>query len=115
MSDLKVGIVTKEWPPNIYGGAGVHVLQLTQALRELKGIHVDVHCFGGPREMPMDIPLHPQFNDSNPAVQALATDLEINTPRKCRCGSLTYLVYKHGGTYCSVAVPNPLYCYRAFT
>ncbi len=46
MSELKVGIVTKEWPPAIYGGAGVHVLQLTQALRTNKDVHVDVHCFG---------------------------------------------------------------------
>jgi starch synthase len=50
MTALKVGIVTKEWPPAIYGGAGVHVLQLTQALRTIKDVHVDVHCFGGKRD-----------------------------------------------------------------
>ena len=50
MSELKVGIVTKEWPPAIYGGAGVHVLQLTQALRTINDVHVDVHCFGGKRD-----------------------------------------------------------------
>ena len=49
MTALNVGIVTKEWPPAIYGGAGVHVLQLTQALRTIKDVHVDVHCFGGTR------------------------------------------------------------------
>ena len=48
-SDLKVGIVTKEWPPQVYGGAGVHVFQLTQALRSISGVQVDVHCFGGER------------------------------------------------------------------
>jgi len=79
MSDLKVGIVTKEWPPNIYGGAGVHVLQLTQALREVNGIRIDVHCFGGARDDAFGYVTPPQFNNSNSAVQALATDLEIAT------------------------------------
>jgi len=50
MTALKVGIVTKEWPPAIYGGAGVHVLQLTQALRTINDVEVDVHCFGGKRD-----------------------------------------------------------------
>lgn len=77
MSDLKVGIVTKEWPPAIYGGAGVHVLQLTQALRAISGIHIDVHCFGGARDDAFGYSTLSQFSDANPAVQALVTDLEI--------------------------------------
>ncbi len=77
MSDLKVGIVTKEWPPAIYGGAGVHVLQLTQALRTINGIHVDVHCFGEKREDAFAYATPAQFTSANPALQALVTDLEI--------------------------------------
>ena len=77
MSDLKVGIVTKEWPPAIYGGAGVHVLQLTQALRAISGIHIDVHCFDGDRDDAFGYSALSQFSNANPAVQALATDLEI--------------------------------------
>ena len=77
MSDLKIGIVTKEWPPAIYGGAGVHVLQLTQALRTINGVNVDVHCFGGPRTDAFGYSTPNEFADANPAVQALATDLEI--------------------------------------
>lgn len=77
MSDLKIGIVTKEWPPAIYGGAGVHVLQLTQALRSINDVSVDVHCFGGPRDDAFGYSTPDEFADSNPAVQALATDLEI--------------------------------------
>jgi starch synthase len=76
---LKVGIVTKEWPPAIYGGAGVHVLQLTQALRTINDVHVDVHCFGGPRDDAFGYSLPAGFADANPAVQALAIDLEIAT------------------------------------
>ncbi len=77
MSELKVGIVTKEWPPAIYGGAGVHVLQLTQALRTINDVHVDVHCFGGKRDDAFGYSTPAEFTAANPAVQALATDLEI--------------------------------------
>ena len=77
MSELKVGIVTKEWPPAIYGGAGVHVLQLTQALRTIKDIHVDVHCFGGKRDDAFGYEIPSEFASANPAVQAIATDLDI--------------------------------------
>ncbi len=45
-SELRIGLVTKEWPPQVYGGAGVHVVQLSQALRNQPNISVDVHCFG---------------------------------------------------------------------
>ena len=79
-SDLKVGIVTKEWPPQIYGGAGVHVFQLTQALRCISGVQVDVHCFGGERSdgaFGYDVPSG--FTSANPALQAIATDLAIAT------------------------------------
>ena len=79
LSRLKVGIVTKEWPPAIYGGAGVHVLQLTQALRSINGVDVDVHCFGGKRDDAFGYETPTQFVSANPAVQALVTDLEIAT------------------------------------
>ncbi len=45
---LKLSLLTREYPPSIYGGAGVHVAQLVPQLREL--IDVDVHCMGEPRE-----------------------------------------------------------------
>ena len=79
MTALKVGIVTKEWPPAIYGGAGVHVLQLTQALRTINDVEVDVHCFGGKRDDAYGYSLPTGFADANPAVQALAIDLEMAT------------------------------------
>ena len=79
MTALNVGIVTKEWPPAIYGGAGVHVLQLTQALRTIKDVHVDIHCFGGKRDDAFGYSLPAGFADANPAVQALAIDLEMAT------------------------------------
>ena len=78
MSATRIGIVTKEWPPAVYGGAGVHVVQLTQALRKVAGIEVDVHCFGGARNdgaFGYDTPA--EFSSANPALQAIATDLAI--------------------------------------
>lgn len=74
----RIGIVTKEWPPAVYGGAGVHVVQLTQALRKLTDVQVDVHCFGGARSdgaFGYETPV--EFRSANPALQAIATDLAI--------------------------------------
>jgi len=45
---LSVSVLTREYPPTIYGGAGVHVAQLVPQLRRL--IDVDVQCMGEPRE-----------------------------------------------------------------
>ena len=78
MKTTRVGLVTKEWPPQVYGGAGVHAVQLTEALRNLDGVSVDVHCFGGARDdgaFGYETPA--SFSDANPAIQAVATDLEI--------------------------------------
>lgn len=80
MKTTRVGFVTKEWPPQVYGGAGVHAVQLTEALRELEGISVDVHCFGGVRnDGAFGYSTPASFEGANPAIQAIATDLEIAT------------------------------------
>lgn len=78
MKTTRVGLVTKEWPPQVYGGAGVHAVQLTEALRNLDDVCVDVHCFGGVRDDgAFGYSTPASFSDSNPAIQAVATDLEI--------------------------------------
>ena len=48
---MKVALLTREYPPEVYGGAGVHVEYLSRELSQ----HVDlaVHCFGAPRESPL--------------------------------------------------------------
>ena len=46
---LRVSILTREYPPSIYGGAGVHVAQLVPQLRKFCE-SVDVQCMGEPRE-----------------------------------------------------------------
>src|ERR1700744_1297767 len=41
---LHVALMTREYPPHVYGGAGVHVEYLARELA--KHIQVDVHCWG---------------------------------------------------------------------
>src|SRR6516162_626181 len=44
---MRIAILTNEYPPHIYGGAGVHVEYLTRELTRLDGEHnVTVLCFG---------------------------------------------------------------------
>jgi starch synthase len=42
---VKVGLLTREYPPDVYGGAGVHVEFLAREMRSLA--EVEVHCWGG--------------------------------------------------------------------
>jgi starch synthase len=45
---MRVGLMTREYPPNVYGGAGVHVEYLSLELA--KKIEVEVHCWGTQHE-----------------------------------------------------------------
>ncbi len=45
---MRVGLMTREYPPNVYGGAGVHVEYLSRELA--KKIEVEVHCWGTQQE-----------------------------------------------------------------
>jgi starch synthase len=44
---VRVALLSREYPPEVYGGAGVHVEYLARELARL--IDLEVHCFGGPR------------------------------------------------------------------
>lgn len=74
---MRVDFVTKEFPPHIYGGAGVHVTELVSALQEL--VDTKVHAFGPNRDKPnvFDYQTPATFEAANPALQTLATDLEM--------------------------------------
>ena len=45
---MRVDLLTREYPPDVYGGAGVHVTELVKALRT--SIEVQVRCFGASRD-----------------------------------------------------------------
>jgi len=46
---MRIAILTNEFPPNVYGGAGVHVEYLTRELARMNGDEVSVICFGDQR------------------------------------------------------------------
>jgi starch synthase len=80
-SRLRVGVLTREWPPDVYGGAGVHVEHLVRFLRATGEADVDVHSFGGTDAVggPPAVPHSPdpRLASANAALQVLSTDLAM--------------------------------------
>jgi alpha-maltose-1-phosphate synthase len=79
VATVRVDILSKEYPPAVYGGAGVHVAELVRALRERGDVEVQVRCFGAPREE-ADTTAYadlPELSSANAAVQTLGVDLAI--------------------------------------
>jgi glycogen synthase len=94
---MRIGILTNEYPPNVYGGAGVHVEYLTRELSALEeGRHfVRVLSFGDqavrtptlvvdgvkvPVRIPAQDPRHAKFFDTiaqNLVMAGMASDLDI--------------------------------------
>lgn len=76
---MRVDILSKEYPPQIYGGAGVHVAELVRALRDRGDVDTRVRCFGLPRdeEGTYGYPDLPDLADANPAVQTMGVDLRM--------------------------------------
>jgi starch synthase len=72
---MRVAVFTNEYPPAIYGGAGVHVDFLVRELRRL--IEVDVHAFGEPRPDAAGYKPSAELADANPALRALSIDLQM--------------------------------------
>jgi starch synthase len=74
---MRVDLLTREYPPDIYGGAGVHVEHLAHELRRLD--EVQVRCFGAYRE---EYGVHAYrvpggLETANPALQTMGVDLEM--------------------------------------
>ena len=65
--------MTREYPPEVYGGAGVHVTELVAQLRRL--CEVDVHCMGAPRAGAFVHQPDPALKGANPALSTLSADL----------------------------------------
>lgn len=65
--------MTREYPPEVYGGAGVHVTELVAQLRRLCA--VDVHCMGAPRPNAVVHQPDPRLQDANAAMSTLSSDL----------------------------------------
>ncbi len=74
---MRAAVLSREYPPEVYGGAGVHVEFLVRELRRL--IDVDVHCFGAPRDEPgvRAYATPPGLAAANSALATLGVDLEM--------------------------------------
>ena len=73
---MRAAILTREFPPDVYGGAGVHVDFLVRELRRL--LDVDVHCMGEPREgATAHSENDPRLVDANSSLRILSTDLAM--------------------------------------
>jgi starch synthase len=74
-SRLRVALLTREYPPEVYGGAGVHVTYLARELASL--VDVTVHCQGADRpgaaaHRPWD-----HLAGANPALGVISADLSM--------------------------------------
>jgi alpha-maltose-1-phosphate synthase len=72
---MRVAMMTREYPPEVYGGAGVHVTELVAQLRRL--CEVDVHCMGAPRQGAIVAQPDPALKGANPALSTLSADLTM--------------------------------------
>jgi starch synthase len=72
---MRIGLYTREWPPEAYGGAGVHVEYLARELRKL--IDVDVQCWGAPRPDANAHQVPTTLADANPSLQTMGIDLAM--------------------------------------
>lgn len=94
---MRVDLVTREYPPHVYGGAGVHVAGLTAVLRE----HVDVrvHAFDTPRDEPgtYGYAVPAELAGANAALATLGVDLGVveGIGRVDAGGAPTDLVHSH--------------------
>jgi len=74
---MRVDLLSREYPPEVYGGAGVHVEYLARELRAL--CDVRVHAFGADRAEP-GVSSHRVpggLESANAALQVLGVDLEM--------------------------------------
>ena len=73
----RVSVITREYPPEVYGGAGTHVEYLVRELRRL--VEVGVHCWGATREEPGVTSYHAwdELSEPKPEAAALQT-MSIN-------------------------------------
>jgi starch synthase len=72
---LRVALLTREYPPEVYGGAGVHVEYLARELSKL--VDLTVHCQGADREGAVAHRPWPELAAANSALQTISADLTM--------------------------------------
>ena len=68
-------MMTREYPPEVYGGAGVHVTELAAQLKAL--CEVDIHCMGAPRDTAQVHDPDPALRGANAALTTLSAELRM--------------------------------------
>jgi len=73
---MRVDLLSREYPPEVYGGAGVHVAELVRSLRN-QDVDVRVRAFGKDRDEPeVSSYLVPaDLGGANPALSTMGVDL----------------------------------------
>ena len=76
---IRLAVLTREFPPFVYGGAGVHVDFLVRELRRLTDqVAVEVHALGEPREEAATYSENdPRMPDANAALRILSADMAM--------------------------------------
>jgi len=76
---VRVDVLSREYPPEVYGGAGVHVAELVRALRARDDLATHVHAFGALREedRTSSYPDLAELAHANAALRTLGVDLTI--------------------------------------
>ena len=79
MPRVRVDVLSKEYPPEVYGGAGVHVAELVRALRDRSDLETRVHAFGAPRDEQLTATYADpaELAAANAALRTLGVDLAI--------------------------------------
>ncbi|HSO24782.1 MAG TPA: glycogen synthase [Chondromyces sp.] len=77
---MRVVLMSREYPPHVYGGAGVHVAELSRHLAELA--EVEVRCFGDGG-----------FREGNPAVRAYSAAAEAFEGNPHRVGTVLQVLH----------------------
>ncbi|MEU2715367.1 glycogen synthase [Streptomyces sp. NPDC007205] len=73
---MRVGLLTREYPPDVYGGAGVHVEFLARELTSL--VDLEVHCWGEGRGV--GVVRHRPWSaldGANDALRTFSVDLSV--------------------------------------
>jgi starch synthase len=75
---MRVDLLSREYPPEVYGGAGVHVAELVRSLRK-QDVDVRVRAFGMPRDEDgvSSYLVPPELAGANPALATLGVDLQM--------------------------------------
>jgi starch synthase len=76
---MRVDVLSREYPPEVYGGAGVHVAELVRALRDRADVDARVHAFGAPRDEDSTASYADpaELANANAALRTLGVDLAI--------------------------------------